>query len=393
MRKYCKALVNIAITVVLLLLVIFGVPRLLVFFSPFVVGWIIAQIAAPAVHFFEEKIRLKRRAGSALVIVAVLAIVVLILYLIGAMLVEQLIGLLNDLPKMWMNMEAEFAEIGRKFDIIYKRFPADVRKSIEEFGLQIGGYLGDAVGSFSTPTINAVGNIATKLPTIVIGMVMALLSSYFFVAERGTLSFWLHKNLPTSIWDRYLLLKKSIGKAVGGYFKAQLKIEVWIYLLLLVGLVVLRVRYAGVIALGIAFLDFLPVFGSGTALIPWAIVKFLSGHYQIGIGLLIIWGVGQLVRQLIQPKMIGDSVGVAPIPTLLLLYIGFRVGGVFGMIVSVPLGLIVYTMYREGVFDTTRNSILILISGLNHFRRLKQEDLEVLKEDCDTGNEESASKK
>ena len=63
------------------------------------------------------------------------------------------------------------------------------------------------------------------------------------------------------------------------------------------------------------------------------------------------------------------------------------------MIVSVPLGLIVYTMYREGVFDTTRNSILILISGLNHFRRLKQEDLEVLKENCDTGNEESASKK
>ena len=393
MRKYCKALVNIAITVALLLLVIFGVPRLLVFFSPFVVGWIIAQIAAPAVRFFEEKIRLKRRTGSAVVIVAVLAIVVLILYLIGVKLVEQLIGLINDLPQIWMSMEVEFAEISKKFDIIFRRFPTDVRESIEEIGLQIGGYLGDLVGSFGTPTINAVGNFATKLPTIVIGLVMALLSSYFFVAERGTLAVWLHKNLPTSIWDRYLLLKKSIGKAVGGYFKAQLKIEVWIYLLMLIGLAVLRVRYAGVIALGIAFLDFLPVFGSGTALIPWAIVKFLSGHYQIGIGLLIIWGVGQLVRQLIQPKMIGDSVGMAPIPTLLLLYIGFKVGSFLGMIVAVPLGLIVYTMYQEGVFDTTRNSILLLISGLNRFRRLKQEDLEVLNGDNGTRKNGSVSKK
>lgn len=393
MRKYCKALVNLAITVALLLLVSFGVPRLLVFFSPFVVGWIIAQIAAPAVRFFDEKTRLKRRAGSALVIVAVLAIVVLIIYLVGAMLVEQLIGLINDLPQMWLGMEAEFAQIAKKFDVIFKRFPADVRKSIEEFGMEIGGYLGELVGTFGTPTINAVSNFASKLPGIIIWLVMALLSSYFFVAERGGLSIWMHKNLPASLWDRYLLLKRSIGKAVGGYFKAQLKIEVWIYLLMLVGLAILRVRYASVIALAIAFLDFLPVFGSGTALIPWAIVKFLGGHYQIGIGLLIIWGVGQLVRQLIQPKMIGDSVGVAPIPTLLLLYIGFKVGGVLGMIVSVPLGLIVYTMYQEGVFDTTRNSILLLINGLNRFRRFKREDLELLKGDNNTYNDKTSSGK
>ena len=121
--------------------------------------------------------------------------------------------------------------------------------------------------------------------------------------------------------------------------------------------------------------------------------EIAKGPFQIGIGLLIIWGVGQLVRQLIQPKMIGDSVGMAPIPTLLLLYIGFKVGSFLGMIVAVPLGLIVYTMYQEGVFDTTRNSILLLISGLNRFRRLKQEDLEILNGDNGTQKNESVSKK
>lgn len=95
----------------------------------------------------------------------------------------------------------------------------------------------------------------------------------------------------------------------------------------------------------------------------------------MAIGLLIIWGGGQLARQLIQPKIVGDSVGVPPIPTLFLLYIGYKVGGVFGMIAAVPIGLIIITMYTEGAFETTKNSVLILVSGINKFRRLEKEDM------------------
>lgn len=135
------------------------------------------------------------------------------------------------------------------------------------------------------------------------------------------------------------------------------------------------------IALGIAFLDLLPFFGTGTVMVPWAILKILSADYQMAIGLLIIWGVGQLARQLIQPKIVGDSIGVPPIPTLFLLFLGYKFGGVLGMIVAVPLGLIVYTMYEEGVFDTTKNSVMILVSGINCFRRLQEEDLEGISKD------------
>lgn len=374
MKKYCKALVNLAVAAALLLFVIYGVPRLLVFFMPFVVGWVIALIASQPVRFFEEKINLKRRAGSALVIVSVIALVVLILYLIGSVLVEQLIGLINELPEMWAGMEAEFAGIGEKFEGIYKRFPTNIRSGIEDFGAQLGTYLGDVIGSVSTPTINAVGNIAVRLPSAVIGVIMALLSAYFFVSERSIAVVWFHKYIPVSLQSRIYLLKSSIAKAVGGYFKAQLKIELWMYLLLVVGLGILKVEYVWLIALGIAFLDFFPVFGTGTVMVPWAIIKILSGNYKMAIGLLIIWGVGQLLRQLIQPKMIGDSVGMKPIPTLFLLYIGYQLNGVLGMIIAVPLGLIVYTMYKEGAFDTTRNSVMILLTGLNRFRRLDKED-------------------
>ncbi len=375
MKKYCKALVNITVSLAIFLMIVLLVPKVLVFFLPFVVGWIIALIAGPFVRFFEEKLKLKRKAGSAFVIVAVIGLVVLVLYLIGAKLVEEIIGLVNALPGMWAGMEEDFNDISRNLSVIYNRFPINIRSSIGDFVEQIGTYVGGLFSKISTPTINAVGNFAKQLPSILIGLIMALLFSYFFVAERGLITEWLREHTPASIQMRFEMMKRSLVKAVGGYLKAQLKIEVWMYLLLVIGLSILKVDYALLIALGIAFLDFFPFFGTGTVMVPWAIIKILSSDYQMAIGLLIIWGVGQLARQLIQPKIVGDSIGVPPIPTLFLLYIGYKVGGVFGMIIAVPIGLIIFTMYQEGVFDTLKNSLLILVAGINRFRKLTEEDM------------------
>ena len=171
-------------------------------------------------------------------------------------------------------------------------------------------------------------------------------------------------------------MKRSLTRAVGGYLKAQLRIEVWMYLLLVFGFALLQVDYALLIALGVAFLDLLPFFGTGTVLVPWAIAKILSADYKMAIGLLIIWGVGQLARQVIQPKIVGDSIGVPPLPTLFLLFVGFKLGGVLGMILAVPIGIIIYTMYQEGAFDTSVNSLKILVAGINHFRKLTEEDMD-----------------
>ena len=97
------------------------------------------------------------------------------------------------------------------------------------------------------------------------------------------------------------------------------------------------------------------------------------------IGLLIIWGVGQMARQLIQPKIMGDSMGLAPIPTLILLFVGYKVGSVVGMIIAVPIGIIVLNMYEEGVFDTTINSLKILYASISNFRHLNDEDMEAVR--------------
>lgn len=374
-KTYLKVLLNLGIAVGIVLLLIFLAPKLIMFFLPFIIGWIIALIANPLVRFFEVKLKIKRKAGTAFVIIAVIALVILAGYLIGVKVTEEVVGLLNELPQMWDSIEKEFKEIGENLSVIYNSFPEGVRTALTSVGAQMDVYVGDLVSKVSTPTIEAVGNFARHLPTTIIGIIMCLLSSYFFVAERDYITKGIKTHMPESLTYRYNMMARSLKKAVGGYFKAQFKIEICMYILLVIGLEILHVQYSLLIAFGMAILDFLPFFGTGAVLLPWAIIKILSADYKMAVGLLIIWCVGQLARQIIQPKIVGDSIGMPSIPTLFLLFIGYKLGGVIGMIIAVPIGIIIANMYQEGIFDTTKNSLKILLAGINNFRRLDDKDM------------------
>lgn len=378
-KTYLKIFINLGIILAVLLVCIFVVPKVIVFFMPFVVGWIIALIASPLVSFFEKKVKIKRKAGSAFVIIAVIALVILAGYLLGARLIEEIVDFVSELPQMWEGIRQDFEEIGQRLEAASRYLPKEIETAVTGITSNVGEYLGELFGGLGTPTIEAVSRFTMNLPSIIIGIVMCLLSAYFFVADKDYVSDLLHKVMTQSMVERFHMIKRGLVRAVGGYFKAQLKIEFWMYLLLLIGFTILRVRYAALIAIGVAFLDLLPFFGTGTVLIPWAVIKFLSGDYTMVIGLLIIWGVGQLARQLIQPKIVGESVGLAPIPTLFLLFIGYKAAGVLGMIIAVPIGIIVLTMYEEGVFDTTIKSLKVLYASLSNFRHLNEEDMEAVR--------------
>ncbi len=378
-RTYLKVFINLGIMLALLLFCIFVVPRVIIFFMPFVVGWIIALIAGPLVSFFEKKVKIKRKAGSAFVIIAVIALVILAGYFLGAKLIEQIVDFIGELPKMWESTQQDFAQIGEKLKTASKYLPKELEIAITGIISNVGSYLGSFVENLSTPTIEAVSRFTMSLPSIIIAIIMTLLSAYFFVADKDYVPNLLDKVMTESMMERLHMIKRGLFHAVGGYFKAQLKIEFWMYLLLGIGFTILKVKYAFLIAILVAFLDLLPFFGTGTVLIPWAVIKFLSGDYTMVIGLLIIWGVGQLARHLIQPKIVGESVGLAPIPTLFLLFIGYKVSGVVGMIIAVPIGIIVLTMYEEGVFNTTINSIKVLYASLSNFRHLNEVDMEAVR--------------
>ena len=208
MRKYSKALTNLAIAVVILLAALFLLPRVIIFFMPFVVGWLIALIAGPLVRFFEDKIKLKRKIGSAFVIISVIALVVLLLYFMIAWLVKQVGGLVGALPDMWSGMESDLGDIGHKFGMLFNKLPEDVKAGVADAADSIGGYLKDFFGQIGTPTIVAAGSFAKQLPSIFIGLIMALLSAYFFVAERNVISDWFRRHMPAVIQIRFRMVRR-----------------------------------------------------------------------------------------------------------------------------------------------------------------------------------------
>ena len=384
MRKdskiYLKVVLNLFTALAVVLLCIFLLPRCIWFFMPFIIGWLISLIASPVVHFFEEKLKVKRKAMTAVVIVAVLAVVVLLVYLLLAKLVKEGVNFVNELPNIWNSILAEFNKVGANLQGVYDRMPADMQATVDDIIVELGNYADGIMSRSELPSFEAVGNAAKQIPDIFLSIVICLLSAYFFVADKGYMSAAVEKYVPASVRYHLDLIRRSFRNAVGGYFRAQFKIECWVYILLVIGLMILGVDYAFLVAFGIAVLDFLPVFGTGTVMLPWAVIELLSNNYRMMFGLLAIWLIGQLVRQVIQPKIVGDSIGMDAIPTLFLLYIGYRAAGVLGMILAVPIGIILVNLYEEGVFDTTRQSLRILVAGFNHFRKIRPEDLTVVEE-------------
>lgn len=373
-KHYCKIFLNIFIPCVSLVLLFWLGPKLILFFMPFVLGFILAKLANPLVAFISEKCKIRRKAVSVFVIIAVLGIIVLIIYGIGNFLGKQMAGFVVDLPDMWESAGAELKKAAAHFTKLFNRLPADSQEKLLSFQSSLDVYISEIISQVSTPTVTAIGNAAKHIPDVLIGIIMCFLSAYFFIADKDYAGNFLKKYMPESLLMKWNLVWGSLVRSVGGYFKAQLKIEVWMYLLLYLGLMIADVNYAALVALGIAFLDFFPVFGTGTVLAPWAVIEFLNGDYIRTIIFLALWGVGQLLRQIIQPKIMGDSMGMPPIPTLFLLYIGWKFNGVWGMIIALPLVIIILNLDEAGIFDQFKKSLKYLVRDVNRFRRFNSED-------------------
>ena len=376
---YLKALTNIVLYVIGLILVVLFVPKLFIYFLPFVIGLIVSAIANPAVKFFEEKIKFKRKASSAVMIILIIALIILLGYGIIAFFINQGVGLAESIPSYWQAIKEGLDNLGKSLEGVTKNLPKDVQESFENLGATLETSVASFISSLgsSDVTSNLVSSISSGIGSIAnvfIGIVMCVLSAYFFTVEHNNLLNGLDKYLPKAAYAKCKAAYRGLKNAVGGYFKAQLQIEMWVYLITVVGLLICRINYAVIIALGIAILDFLPFFGAGLIMIPWGVILLFNGEYLLAIGMFVTWGVGQLVRQLIQPKIVGDNVGVAPLPTLILLYIGYKWIGVFGMVIAMPVAMIFISLYREGLFTNLVNSLRIIWDGISSFRRLPDRD-------------------
>lgn len=372
-RPYWQVAVSLVFSILATGIFIYLGIKGIFFLMPFVIGWGIAAIAAPLVNWLEKKFNIVKKLGSALIVILVIGLIVVGIYFAVSRIILEVGDLIKNIPELYAQLESGLRQIGSAMSGIFEKLPVVIQDGWNTVVANLDQYMGDLVSRISEPTVMAAGNFAKSLPSYLISVIVAILSAYFFTIQREDVLKWMKQIAPPSVEKRMTLVMDNLRYAVGGYFKAQFKIMGVVFLILLVGFAVLGVRYFVLVAFLISFLDFLPFFGTGTAMIPWGIYKFLMGDYKMAILLIAIYAVTQLVRQLLQPKLVANSVGMNPLVTLLLLYIGYRIGSVLGMILAVPVGMVLINMLQAGAFDYILDDVRILVDGILELRNPPKE--------------------
>lgn len=349
---YLELMMEFIVAILFFVGILYVGPKLLGFLWPFVAGWLISILANPLRNFLEKKIKVPKKFGSALIIILALAIIVGLLYFLTGQLIHQVKSLINDLPFILDQIQIQLDKMNMWMEPRLQKFGLDV--SFLTRGEQIYdtmmSTLTEWVKGIGGNSIQYAGGVAKGVTNGLVGSVVMILSAYFFLVEREEISVFCKKYAPQSVQEKVLLVKEHIFLALGGYVKAQIKIMGIIFVILFIGLALEGERYAFLLAVIISIWDVLPFLGTGMILIPWAIFKFVDQQFQAGVIFLILYLICLLARQLLQPKILGDSIGLRPLPTLFLIYVGLKLGGFMGFIFAMILGIVFHNFYKLGFF-------------------------------------------
>ena len=328
------------------LLLIFVLPKTLAFLWPFVAGWIISMIAHPVIEYLEKKVKLPKKFGSAILIAVVITAIIAVLYFAVRGIALQVIGFVQDMPDI--RQEIIFQ---KKIEHFLSILPLSFGKQFEQWSGSIGELLKKAATSAGDYGVAHAGGVAKGVTSGLLGLVVMLFSAYMFSLEREKIIAWYEKCIPGFVKHKIdVFMKNSVGVLVS-YCFAQLKIMVVIIAILWIGFFVAGIGHSFIYAVLVGIVDIFPILGTGTVIIPWAIFKMITGDIKTAILLLIVYAICLVLKQVLQPKMMGDSMGISALTTIFLIYVGLKFGGLGGMLLALILGMFVINLYRLGVFD------------------------------------------
>ncbi len=198
-RPYWKVAVSLAFSLVGTVLCIYFGYKLLGFFMPFVIGWVIASIASPVVNWLEKRVRLIKKWGSALIIIGVLGMVGLLVYFLASTLTREVMGLIRNIPDMYQDLESGMDTIGESLNGVFGLLPAGVQEGWHAIMNNLDQMMGEIIGRLSEPTVSAAGRVAKGIPSALIATIVTFISAYFFIAEWETVILWAKKIAPDAL--------------------------------------------------------------------------------------------------------------------------------------------------------------------------------------------------
>ena len=331
---------------------------------PFLLGFAVAALINPIVRFLSRRYDLKRRPAGILLLLLFYATIGM-LVTIGVVRLTVFFGEVSgELPDLYRDrlepaLNKLFGYINSFADRLYAIFGGESQVLSERLGgifTSIKSSLGDTISDISVKALTRLSSAAAAIPGIIIELLFAVISSFFFTVDYENILSLAKRLLPKRTVDLLCRLRGRVFKVAGKYLRSYALILLITFGELSLGLVLLDVDNAVLIAFCIALFDILPVAGTGGIMIPWAIFSLIGGDWGFAVGLVVIWAVITIVRNIIEPKIVGRQVGLHPLLALIAMFVGTKLFGIIGLFL-LPLTLaIVLPLLRER-FGSERETV------------------------------------
>lgn len=331
--------------------------KLVIFYIPFLIAFIISLLLEPCIRFIMRKTKLRRKTSSIIIFIIAIIIIAGLLVWASITLVTEASNLLTNLNEYFEKGYQLVQNLIASVDFESLKIPDNIMSTIQQSSFD---FLGNLTNWAKSALTNAI-NFLTSIPTIGVYTVVTLLALYFICVDKVYMIDQLEHHMPETWVKKIGIHIKELTKSLGGYLKAEITLVFISFVICLIGLYIfhfagLNVQYPLLMALIIGFVDLLPIFGSGTFMIPWAVISACTGDFTLAIWIIVLWIIMSVVRQFIEPRMVSGKIGIHPIFTLIAMYTGFKFIGVIGMFIG-PIILIILknifsTFIDKGVFKS-----------------------------------------
>jgi sporulation integral membrane protein YtvI len=321
--------------------------KLILIWLPFIFAWWISNLLSPIVEGIHKKIKLNKSLLTFIILLIFVSISLLIISLIGYAIVTQAQSLLVRFPEMSEVMKTGAITISENLvqftsflpNLLTENLDIDVAKILENINLSVTTILASLVG------------IVAFIPNFLISIIVMCVAAFFMTKDKYKL-----KDIEMKIWSNKIFrtplmvtVKSDVIMVLLGYLKAQIILMVLTFTEVAIGLSLLKIPNAILIALGIGLLDALPVFGTGSVFIPWVIISLFYQDYGLALGIFIVYLIATLGRQSLEPKIISTQIGVYPLITLLTIYTGIKVFGILGIIIAPFTVISIMAIKKSGI--------------------------------------------
>ena len=350
MQDTLKKTLFTVLKIILALAAIFLLLKIFPYIVPFILAYFFASLIEPIVKFIERKLRIPRKIGTVFSIFVVLGSVLSILGFVVYRLIKEIENVYRSLEINVDGFTGFFNSMFEKINGIYIQLPQEItdvlRRAVENLANELENVLQKVLTIAQVPI-----QFALNLPQVVIFIFVTILATYFMSSDKNTILKFLEKQIPSNWVKKTRGISNSVFSAMFGWLRAQFIIMTMTFTELTIGLLIIGIQNALLYALIIAVIDILPVLGAGTVLIPWAIINLILGNTKLGLSLFLLYVIILFVRQLMEPKIVGQQIGVHPLFTLFGMYVGLKVFGVLGMIAG-PLTVVLLKHVITGLIKT-----------------------------------------